>query len=291
MGVSAGPNVVRDSDYQVHLCTSSGTFLPNFTGNIEVLVVAGGGGGGMDMGGGGGGVLTSTTYAVTAGTPITVTVGAGGVGGPSGGPPQPWGHQFTTSATSGSNSVFGSLTAIGGGYGGSSHFGYTPNYGYGANGGSGGGASGYSDGNTGRNGLGTVGQGNDGGSSVGQYSSDNGCEMYGVLRGNDAYRNTPGFSMQVDTWYHFVMVNDYPNAIPLFVNGSQYGTTPCATEQYNPSLNAGNIGVSLAQIDGGGTANYSHYSGQVSVAKIYNRALSSNEIIQNFNAQRGIYGL
>ncbi len=176
MGVTSGTKLVIDSDYQVHLCTSSGTFLPYFTGNVEVLVVAGGGGGGMDMGGGGGGggVLTSTTYAVTAGSPITVTIGAGGAGAPSGGPPQPWGHQFTTSATSGSNTVFGSLTAVGGGYGGSSYFGYTPNYGYGANGGSGGGASGYSDGNTGRNGSGTVGQGNAGGSSIGQYYSGGG---------------------------------------------------------------------------------------------------------------------
>lgn len=309
MGVTAGPNIVRDSDYQVHLCTSSGTFVPNFTGTVEVLVVAGGGGGGMDMGGGGGGggVLTSTTYAVTAGSPVTVTVGAGGVGAPSGGPPEPWGHQFTTSATSGTNSSIGvnliqdgtfnsgiagwtaynssiswynnnslrsvsssgnpagafyyfsavvgqtyyykadvsqsgaisndariqisgiglinssgqstisgtktiydtftatstthileillynsqsgailtidnvevyptnsSLVAIGGGYGGSSYFGYTPNYGYGANGGSGGGASGYSDGSTGRNGSGTAGQGNAGGSSVGQYYSGGG---------------------------------------------------------------------------------------------------------------------
>ena len=176
MGVSAGPNIVRDSDYQIHLCTGSGSFVPNFTGTVEVLVVAGGGGGGMDMGGGGGGggVLTSTTYAVTAGTPVTVTVGAGGVGAPSGGPPQPWGHQFTASATSGGNSVFGSLTAVGGGYGGSSYFGYTPNNGYGANGGSGGGASGYSDGNTGRNGSGTAGQGNSGGGSIGQYYSGGG---------------------------------------------------------------------------------------------------------------------
>lgn len=177
MAVSAGPNVVKDSDYQVHLCTGSGTFLPNFTGTVEVLVVAGGGGGGMDMGGGGGGggVLTSTTYAVTAGSPITVTVGAGGVGAPAGGPPNNSNfHQFVLSATSGSNSVFGSLTAVGGGYGGSSYFGYTPNYGYGANGGSGGGASGYSDGNTGRNGSGTGGQGNAGGSSIGQYYSGGG---------------------------------------------------------------------------------------------------------------------
>jgi len=68
MGISSGPSIVRDSNFQVHVCTGSGTFLPNFTGSVEVLVVAGGGGGGMDLGGGcgGGGVLTSTTQSVTA---------------------------------------------------------------------------------------------------------------------------------------------------------------------------------------------------------------------------------
>lgn len=177
MGVSSGPSIVRDSNFQVHVCTGSGTFVPNFTGTVEVLVVAGGGGGGMDMGGGGGGggVLTSTTQSVTAGTPITVTVGAGGVGAPAGGPPNNSNfHQFTISATNGSNSSFGALTAIGGGFGGSSYFQYTPNSGFGSNGGSGGGASGYSDGNTGRNGTGTAGQGNNGGSSIGQYYSGGG---------------------------------------------------------------------------------------------------------------------
>lgn len=68
MGSFAGPIVTQSSLFNYHVCTSSGTFTPSFSGNIEVLVVAGGGGGGQDMGGGGGGggVLTSTTYAVTS---------------------------------------------------------------------------------------------------------------------------------------------------------------------------------------------------------------------------------
>lgn len=183
MGSHSGPKILADK-YTVRVFTSSGIFTPAFSGTIEVLVVAGGGGGGMDMGGGGGGggVISNTSFSVTAGAPLTVTVGAGGFGGPAGSGgyrtdgagPQPGGHQFTVSATNGSNSVFGSLTAVGGGYGGSSYFGYTPNNGYGNSGGSGGGASGYSDGNTGRQGSGTAGQGNAGGGSTGQYYSGGG---------------------------------------------------------------------------------------------------------------------
>jgi hypothetical protein len=113
---------------------------------VEVLVVAGGGGGGYLHGGGGGGaggLIYNSAYQLTNAAAITVTVGAGGSGG----------NQLPTN---GNNSVFGSLTAIGGGYGGS-EAGPTP----GANGGSGGGGSGYSTPQQG--GTGTAGQGFDGG--------------------------------------------------------------------------------------------------------------------------------
>ncbi len=134
-------------------------------------------GGGMDMGGGGGGggVIYNNSYTITSGSVINVTVGNGGSGAPAAGTSgQPGSHQYTISATQGGNSVFGSITAIGGGYGGSSYFQYTPNNGYGGSGGSGGGASGYSDGNTGRNGTGSAGQGFNGGASSGQYYSGGG---------------------------------------------------------------------------------------------------------------------
>jgi hypothetical protein len=146
MGAFAGAITGSDTLHVFHVCTTSGTFIPYFSGNIEVLVVAGGGGGGMDMGGGGGGggVVYHGSYAVTSGTSYTVTVGAGGVGAPEGNfAGNAAAHQFTISATQGGNSVFGAITAVGGGFGGSSYVAYTPNYGLGGAGGCGGGASGY----------------------------------------------------------------------------------------------------------------------------------------------------
>lgn len=79
--------------------TSSGTATITGTGTIEVIVFGGGGGGG-DGGGGGAGagrLLYHATYSVTNGDTITVTIAAGGA------------HH-----AAGSNSVFGSLTALGG---------------------------------------------------------------------------------------------------------------------------------------------------------------------------------
>lgn len=111
--------------------------------SIEYLVVAGGGGGGFDGGGGGGaGGYRASGEAVTIGYAYTVTIGAGGAGG------QP--------VTSGGNSVFGSITSIGGGRGGETTTGTS-----GASGGSGGGGARNATGSSG-----TTGQGNSGGNSV-----------------------------------------------------------------------------------------------------------------------------
>ena len=199
-------SILSSGSFQINegptLNTSS--FISN---SIQVLVVAGGGGGGMDIGGGGGGggVVYNSSYTATSGSIINVTVGNGGSGAPAGGTSgQPGSHQFTVSATQGGNSVFGSITAIGGGYGGSSYFGYTPNNGYGGSGGSGGGASGYSDGNTGRNGTGSAGQGFNGGGSSGQYYSGGGGGAGGAgVSGPNIPNGGPGLLFSAMSPYYF----------------------------------------------------------------------------------------
>ncbi len=181
---------------RIHMFTSSGTFSCSSSGKVEVLVVAGGGGGGMDMGGGGGGggVINEKDYTITAGTPVSVTVGNGGAGAPAASTNgQPSTHQFTIPANNGENSVFGSLTAIGGGRGGSSYYGHTLG-GTPSSGGSGGGASGYSDGSIRAGGAGTDGQGHKGGQGGGQYYSGGGgggglpgVNSTGLPHGGDGY--------------------------------------------------------------------------------------------------------
>jgi hypothetical protein len=94
---------------------------------VEYLVVAGGGGGGGTYSGGGGGaggLLTATGFTVTPNEAYTVTIGAGGAT-----------STASTQGNDGTNSVFSSLTAIGGGGGACSS-----GSGIGRAGGSGGGA-------------------------------------------------------------------------------------------------------------------------------------------------------
>ena len=97
--------------------------------SVEALVVGGGGGGGGQHGGGGGGaggLVYNSAFAVTPGSNYTITVGNGGAAGTDG-----------DQATIGGNSVFGTITAYGGGRGGNE------TVQAGGNGGSGGGSSGY----------------------------------------------------------------------------------------------------------------------------------------------------
>jgi hypothetical protein len=125
------------------------TNIGNYTS--QYVVVAGGAGGGYGGGGGGGagGYLESSSYLLVPGLTYSVTVGSGGVGGTA--------DPGTGSATNGNNSSFGSISAIGGGFGGRT-------IGNGGSGGSGGGSGGWGNGAT-TAGNGTAGQGNAGGNN------------------------------------------------------------------------------------------------------------------------------
>jgi len=114
--------------------TSSGTFsVPSGTSSVDVLVVAGGGGGGYEGGGGGaGGLIYRPGFPVTPGGTVTVTVGDGGAG--SAGPAGQGDY-----GDNGQDSVFGTLTAKGGGFGGTKNNPNTTVGRHGNSGGSGGG--------------------------------------------------------------------------------------------------------------------------------------------------------
>jgi hypothetical protein len=128
-----------------------------FTVDVDYLVIAGGGGGAAGSAGGGGGgaggYRTGTGLSLTPGTTYSITVGAGGTGNPT-----PDG--VSAASTDGGDSVFGSITAAGGG-GGQGGEPASPYAGNGRAGGSGGGGR-YG----GTGGAGTSGQGNAGGGST-----------------------------------------------------------------------------------------------------------------------------
>jgi len=109
---ATGGTITYSGGHTIHTFTGSGTFTPNGSGNVEVLVIGGGGAGGnsaganstMGGGGGAGGFVEKASHAVTA-QAYTVTVGAGGDS------TTPW-HSGNRD---GQDSVFDGIIAEGGG--------------------------------------------------------------------------------------------------------------------------------------------------------------------------------
>tara|TARA_B100001248_G_scaffold150499_1_gene112894 strand:- start:553 stop:1821 length:1269 start_codon:yes stop_codon:yes gene_type:complete len=165
LALPSGGNISTSGGYRIHTFTSSGTFVNTIPSlSSEYLIVAGGGGGGAQTGGGGGagGMRTGTSTLSTAS--YSITVGAGGNAAPAQSQPP--------RASSGTDSVFNSITSIGGGGGGSYQGGSINSQSTGANGGSGGGGAAMSS----PGGSGTSGQGNNGGQgrTSGEYDGGGG---------------------------------------------------------------------------------------------------------------------
>lgn len=177
-----GGTITTSGSYRIHTFTSSSNFVvPSGVSltNVEYLVLAGGGGGGWQHGGGGGaggyrssvvgensggGAAAEETLTLSSGT-YGVTIGLGGAGTNS----DVSGQYTGTKGGTGGNSIFHTITSLGGGGGGS----YRANIdsaANGASGGSGGGGGALESGNTGcgygqLGGAGTTGQGYAGGRS------------------------------------------------------------------------------------------------------------------------------
>jgi len=134
--------------------SASSSVTPTIILDVDYLVVAGGGGGAGVLlstvtATGRGGTL-ETALSLTPSTNYTVTVGAGGT----------FGSNSGSNGVNGSNSVFSTITSLGGGYGaGGGNTSRIP----GGNGGCGGGAWLWNNGTATGRGTGTTGQGYDGG--------------------------------------------------------------------------------------------------------------------------------
>jgi hypothetical protein len=141
---------VNGTSYTVEQITGPGTctwVVPQNVNSVDALVVGGGGSGGSrhSGGGGAGGLIYQQGISVTPGASTTIAVGSGGtsVVNPSSG----------LQGNNGSASQFGAVSVLGGGGGGQN-----VSNGLGQTGGSGGGSTYLASG-----GLGTAGQGNNGG--------------------------------------------------------------------------------------------------------------------------------
>jgi hypothetical protein len=85
-----------------------------------------------------------------------------------------------------------------------------------------------------------------------------------------------------DTWVHFVGIyDDASQTLKSYVNGVLLATRP-----NTPSTNYGVGNHKISGTDYGGEV-----KGKISIVRHYNRALSDAEVAQNYNAQRGRFGI
>jgi len=88
--------------------------------------------------------------------------------------------------------------------------------------------------------------------------------------------------LTTNTWYNVCGTYD-GSGMSMYINGSLISTKSVSgTIQYAVSMS--NLGVGY---NGAGT----YFPGLISVARVYNKSLSSVEVLQNYNALKGRYGL
>jgi hypothetical protein len=111
---------------------------------------------------------------------------------------------------------------------------------------------------------------------------------WGTENGSNSYSavSASNITLSTNTWYHVVGTYKKNDAAKIYVNGnlinSATGTSVSKDIVYD-TTNKFNVGQS--------NINSSWMNGQISQAKVYNRALTANEVAQNFNALRGRYGI
>jgi hypothetical protein len=90
--------------------------------------------------------------------------------------------------------------------------------------------------------------------------------------------------LQTNTWYNYTAVLTTTN-ISLYENGILQNTTTNSDSFITPNtnivLNAGYYANNISD----------YWPGKSSIFQMYNRALSAAEVLQNFNALRGRYGI
>jgi hypothetical protein len=194
---SGGNIVTTDGSYWYHTFTSSGVFIPSQALTCDYLVVAGGGGGGYEYGGGGGGggyrtSIGGSALSLSANTVYQSLIGAGGIGGGIGANPG-----YSINSTSGMNSSFSTISATGGGRGGSR----TINNNASTGGSGGGGASGTGTGAAGNAGSyspveGFAGANANGGNEGGGGGGASAASVLGTrIGGNGATNSISGISL------------------------------------------------------------------------------------------------
>jgi VCBS repeat-containing protein len=124
------------------------------------------------------------------------------------------------------------------------------------------------------------------GGSFGLAISEGGTAGLGLSAGDMYYFNSSaivslGLNIPANQWIHVVAVFDgTANTIAVWLNGV-----------LDAAVNVTSTQTTIDTFYRLGLNNTHEFDGNVAETRIYNRALTSTEISQNFNATRGKYGV
>ena len=102
---------------------------------------------------------------------------------------------------------------------------------------------------------------------------------------NGAWRTTTGFTPSTDVWYQVVGTND-GTVINQYVNG----TLDTSLTYTGTSQTGGEIRIARRWDEPANVAS-NFLKGDVAIVRIYSRALSAAEVLQNYNVNRARFGL
>jgi hypothetical protein len=105
--------------------------------------------------------------------------------------------------------------------------------------------------------------------------------------GSSLFVNSTNYVGTIGTWYQIVYVftNVASNTLETFVNGVSIGSVG---HNLSSILNSTNP-LYIGNYNGGEFGQY--FDGRIGITRLYNSALTSSQVLQNFNADKSKYGL
>jgi hypothetical protein len=121
---------------------------------------------------------------------------------------------------------------------------------------------------------------------IGTYTSEGNLQVILSNNGTTSFNRYVGPAINDNTWKHLSFTFNAGTVI-LYIDGISVEYTQIGSYTVN-SLHNSTSPLLVGAADNGIGNNF---NGNVSTSQIYNRALSADEILQNYNAQKGRFGL
>jgi len=95
-------------------------------------------------------------------------------------------------------------------------------------------------------------------------------------------------TLSINNWYHLaIRLDDSANEVEFWVNMVSQGTSAMDSGDFSES---GTIRAGATRVLAG-SSGAERYKGGIAVFRIYNAALTEDELLYNFNAERGAFGI